>query len=702
MTSSLTPFFEPNSVAIIGASGNPVKLSQGIVKNMLAAGYQGKIYPINPKTDSILGLQCFSSISQVDGEVDLAVIILPSKMIPEVIKACGEKGVKAITVISGGFKEIGSGGITLEKDIIKLVKKYHMRMIGPNCVGTLNLSTGLNTTFIRGLPTVGGIGFISQSGAVCGGVVDHIAKQGLGFSHLLSLGNEADVNETDMIEYLAGDDHTTVVAVYLEGIQDGSRFIKVGREVTRKKPVLVLKAGRSSEGAKAVSSHTGSLAGSYDTYQAAFKQGGYFEVHNIRDLLNCAMTLDWLTPPCGNRAVIVTNSGGPGALASDSFSDHGIVLSELNSTTKTLLAEKLNPAAQVANPIDMLGGATEMEYTHALEHALADDNVDMALVVLVPTSLVDPVKIAGAIIEAAQKSEKPVISCLMGFESVGPARDNLHANKIPMIDFPSQAGVMFDALIAHRHNTNKQVENSLELEHTGQSKIDHILIVHPGLTSWGEHITRECLRAYDIPIVEGRLVATMADALFVAKELKYPVVLKGASNDILHKSDAHAVVVNVQNDAQLKSAYTDIIKNMRLVDESACIDGILIEKMAQKGKEIIIGMKRDPGFGPLIMFGMGGIFVELYKDVSFRVAPLSRSEVKDMIASTKAYQLLKGWRGEPVYDIHAIEEAILKLSQLACENPSISEIEINPLRVFEDGNGALALDCRMILDSGLS
>lgn len=697
MPTSLTPFFEPKSVAIIGASKSPKKLSNGIVKNMLSNGYEGNIFPINPKEDFILGIKCFPSIAQVDAQVDLAVIILPANVVPGVIKDCGEKGIKAVIVISGGFKEIGKDGSLLEQEVNEILKKYHMRMIGPNCVGTMNLVTGLNTTFIRGVPSTGGIGFISQSGAICGGVVDHVAKQGIGFSHLLSLGNEADVSETDMIEYLAGNKDTTVIAAYIEGIQDGQRFIQVGREVTRSKPVVVLKAGRSAEGARAVSSHTGSLAGSYDAYKAAFKQGGYFEVRTTKDLLNCAMALDWIKPPEGNRAVIVTNSGGPAALASDSFSDHGIILAELNDATKKSLAEKLNPAAQVANPVDMLGGAAEDEYGHALDLALADENVDMALAVLVPQSLVDPAKIAQAIIEAAKPSGKPVIACLMGCESVQRAHEILHANKIPMIDFPTQAGVMFHALIAHRDNLLRAKENGQNLTKAGISKITGLLTAYPKLKFWGEHVACDVLKAYGLPIVKGRLVKTIPEAIESAHELGYPVVMKGASNDILHKSDARAVAVNIKDRNQLEKSFREIMDNMHSVNSKAIIDGLLIEKMAPEGKEVIIGMKRDPSFGPLIMFGMGGIFVELFKDVAFRIAPLSRTDIHQMIESTKAYQLLKGWRGEPAYDIQAIEDAIMQLSQLAVDNPTISEIEINPLRVLPQGDGTLVLDCRMIL-----
>jgi len=697
MRESLKPFFEPASVAVIGASKNPDKLSNGIVKNLLAYGYDGRVYPINPKEKEILGLKCYMSILDVKDPVDLAVIILPAKFIAAVITDCGEKGVKAVTVISGGFKEVGPDGTALEKELITIVKKYNMRMIGPNCVGTMNLITGLNTTFIRGIPTAGGIGFISQSGAVCGGVVDHVAHQGIGFSHFLSLGNEADVSETDMIEYLADDKDTTVIAAYIEGVKDGQRFVHIARDVARTKPIVVLKAGRSAEGAKAVSSHTGSLAGSHVAYTAAFAQSGMIEVRTTKDLLNCAMALDWLKPPSGNRAVIVTNSGGPAALASDSFSEHDIRLADLSKTTQIALGEKLNASAQVANPVDMLGGAAEEEYAHALTHALEDEGVDMALAVLVPQSLVDPVKIAQAIVDASKPTKKPIIACLMGYASIQEARDTLHANKIPMIDYPSQAGVMFSALQKHGKNLLSSARVAQNIKSSKKENVFSILKEYPDLKLYGEHLTRDVLAAYGIPLVTGQLVQTVEDALISADALGYPVVLKGASKDVLHKSDAQAVVVNIVNNTTLKEAYKRITDNIKHVHPDAEIDGMLVEKMATEGKEVIIGMKRDTSFGPLIMFGMGGVFVELFKDVAFRIAPLTQEDVAEMIRSTRAYQLLNGWRGGLTYDIGTIEDVIMKISQLAIDNPQISEVEINPLRVFPEGEGALALDCRMIL-----
>jgi len=697
MPNSLTPFFEPQGVAIIGASQNPEKLSNGIVQNMLAYGYQGNIYPVNPKADQINGLVCYPAIKDVPGPVDLAVVILPAPFIPAVLRDCGEKGVRAVTVISGGFKEVGVEGKALEKELLEILAHYQMRMIGPNCVGTMNLISGMNTTFIRGMPARGGIGFISQSGAVCGGVVDHIANKGIGFSHFLSLGNMADVSETDMIEYLAQDPDTNVIAVYMEGVQDGARFIDVCRRITPQKPVVVLKAGRSDEGAKAVSSHTGSLAGSHAAYQAAFTQSGVIEVFSVTDLLNVSMALDWLTSPRGNRAVIVTNSGGPAALASDSFAQYGITLAGLSQPTQEKLAEKLNPAAQVANPVDMLGGASEGEYLHALCAALQDDNVDLALAVLVPTSLVDPVSIAQAVIDAAVTTDKPVVACLMGFEGVQEAVRLLHAHRIPCVDFPAKTGAMLHALLQNKEVESKSINTNISLRFKRNDAARKMFDASPGLKMWGEHVTRPLLAAYEIPLVPGALASNPQQAKQIAGDLGYPVVLKGASAQVLHKSDASAVVVNIPDAQALEQAYETILQNMLKANASAVIDGMLVEKMAQPGKEVIIGMKRDPSFGPLIMFGMGGIFVELFKDVAFRVAPLTAEDIHSMITDTRAFQLLNGWRGEPVYDIAAIEDVIAKLSQLAVDFPDISEVEINPLRVFPADSGALALDCRMIV-----
>lgn len=694
--SSVRPFFEPRGVAIIGASDRPDKLSHGILKNMLQYGYAGGVYPVNPKNSEILGKPCYADILSVPDPVDLAVIILPAPAIPSVVEDCGKKGIKAVTVISGGFKEVGENGKQLEAQILEITKRYNMRMIGPNCVGTFNLVTGMNTTFIKGLPARGGIGFVSQSGAVCGGIVDHVLGKGVGFSHFLSLGNEADVTETDMMEYLADDADTTVIAIYAEGIRDGRRFIDAARKVTGRKPVLILKAGRSEEGARAVSSHTGSLAGSHAAYQAAFKQSGVIEVKNATDLLNAAMALDWLKLPTGSRAAIITNAGGPAALASDSLAENGIQLASISALTQAKLREKLNPAAQVSNPIDMLGGATELEYGHALESVLADEGVDMVLAVLVPQALVDPVKVAQSFVDAAQRSEKPVLACMMGSYSVQEARDLLHQNHLPMTDYPEQTGVVFGALRQYA-----QIRQQHEATSGFDVKKDHALaekiLNSSSAKVWGEHVTRPLLKTYSVSLVEGELAADLPEAQESAARLGYPVVVKVASEDVLHKSDFGAIAVNISNDQEMEIAHQRILGNVKKYAPNAAIEGVLVEKMAPKGLEVIIGMKRDPGFGPLMMFGMGGIFVELFKDVAFRVAPLTYTDANEMVAETKAAQLLSGWRGGQEYDLEAIIENILRLSELAADFPQIQEIEINPLLVLPKGQGALALDCRMIL-----
>lgn len=698
MTSSLNPFFEPRGVAIIGASASPEKLSYGIVKNMMDYGYEGKIYPVNPRAEEILGLQCYPSIAGVPDPVELAVIVLPSQMIPSVIDDCGKRGIRAVTVISGGFKEVGDIGKDLELEVIQASKRHNIRMIGPNCVGTMNLITGLNTTFIKGAPARGGIGFISQSGAVCGGIVNHIEGKGIGFSHLLSLGNEADVDETDMIEYLNQDSHTNVIAAYVEGIQDGQKFIRVSRQVTPEKPLVILKAGRSDEGARAVSSHTGSLAGSQTAYAAAFRQCGAIEVFSITDLLNVSMTLDWLKSPKGRNVAIVTNSGGPAALASDSLAQYGLSLAHLSEKSQVNLRSNLNPAAQVQNPVDMLGGADEQAFAQAMHIVLEDPLVDMTLAILVPTSLVNTEAVARSIVDAVQRTSKPVIACFMGSAGVVEARRILHMNHIPMVDFPELTGVMFGALCSRMNFPDKPNDASLENNKQQYRTIEKIFESSKQKKVWGEHNTRPILNAYGIALVPGELITDRAKIFSAADRLGYPVVLKLASEDVLHKSDSGAIKIGIQNREELSQAIDEIIGNVKRAQPNALLEGFLVEKMIAQGAEVIIGMKRDHSFGPLMMFGMGGVFVELFKDVSFRIAPLNKYEAYKMIEDTKAFSLLSGYRGGIKYDLDAIVENLIKISHLASDFPQIKEIEINPLRVFPEGYGAMALDCRMITD----
>lgn len=695
MQNSLKPFFDSLGVAIIGASKKPNKLSYGIVKNLTLYGYQGAIYPVNPKEDEILGLTCYPDILSVPDPVDLAVIILPAASILSIIQDCNKRGIKAITVISGGFKELGSEGEELEKKLVSYVKENHMRMVGPNCVGTMSLHSGLNTTFISGVPDTGGIGFLSQSGAVLGGVVDYVKDKGIGFSHFLSLGNEADVSETDMIEYLGDDPHTKVITAYIEQIQDGQKFITIAKNVTRKKPIVVLKAGRTSAGARAVSSHTGSLAGSHAAYQAAFKQSGVVEVETVNDLFDVSQALALQNLPHGNKVAIVTNSGGPAALLSDSLANNGFVIADLSPNTIEELKKFLNPSAQVTNPVDMLGGAEPHEYDKAIQLLIEDPQVDVIVPILVPQALVNPVEVAEVIAKNSEKTKKTVIACFMGDSLVLRPRKLLHSRNVPMVVFPESVGDILGGMKTYADWLQTRVEQPVLIEGVNKEVVREIIFKNDQNKTIGEEQTRTILQAYGVHIVRGGSADEELSAGKIAEEIGFPVVMKINSPDILHKSDFGGIRLGLRNKEEVQIAFIEMMEMIRNKKPDARLEGVLIEAMAPKGSEVIIGMKRDPGFGAMMMFGFGGIFVELFKDVSFRVAPLTKSDAYEMIMTTKAGKLLQGYRGEKEKDIDAIVDVILKLSQISIDFDQIEEIEINPLLVLEEG--VLALDGRVIL-----
>lgn len=697
MANSLHAFFKPRGVAVIGASTKPNKLSYGIVKNLLSYGYQGAVYPINPNAQELLGLQCYADVRDVPDPVDLAVIVLPAPLTLDAIKACVARGIKAVVIISGGFREIGPSGKALEKAIMRVAKDNGMRIIGPNCVGTMDMYSGCNTTFIQGMPEPGPIGFVSQSGAVCGGVVDLLINQNIGFSHFASLGNEMDVSESDVIEYLAQDDNVKVIAVYIEGIQNGQRFLQVAKKVTPHKPIVILRAGRSEAGAKAISSHTGSLAGSHTAYQAAFEQSGVIEVDDIQSLFNVAWGLGTQPLPKGTRAVITTNAGGPAALASDSLAANHFSLAQLSDATQSALREKLNPSAQVANPVDMLGAAEPAEYAWSLDHLIQDPGVDVLLPILVPQALVDTAAVAHAFVDAAQTTDKTLLSCIMGEASVHQARKILHQHKVPMYPYPEDLGRVLGAMHQYTTVLARQTAQPLHPDHVQVEVARQILADLKHRPSLGEPETRPLLQAYGIPVVPGALADSADLAAEVAESLGFPVVMKIVSPDILHKSDAGGIRLNLTTIDQVKLAYQEMMQHLSQNLPEAFLEGVLIEKMVPKGHEVIVGMRRDPTFGPMLMFGMGGIFVELIKDVAFKLAPLSQYDINDVFNRTYAGKLLKGYRGSQPADLTALSDVIARLSQLALDFPNISEIEINPLLVFDQGQGVLSLDSRAIL-----
>lgn len=697
MTSSLKPFFEPTGVAIIGASSNPRKLSYGILRNLVNSAYAGGVYPVNPAAAEILGKPGYADISAVPDPVELAVIVLPAQVIAETLEACGRRGVKAVVVISGGFKEVGAGGEELEARCLEIIHRHGMRMIGPNCVGLVNLHTGLNFTFIHGVPDAGGIGFMAQSGAVLGGVVDQVLGKGIGFSHFISMGNEADVTETDLMEYLAEDPQTRVIATYVEQIKDGRRFLETARRVSRIKPIVLLKGGRSSAGARAVSSHTGSLAGAYSAYQAAFRQAGVIEVESLAALFEVAQAFDFQPLPGGKRAVIVTNAGGPAALASDALSANGLVLDDLESGTRETLRAVLNPAAQVSNPVDILGGAEPQDYSHCITALMKDDTVDIVLPLLVPQALVSSAGVAQAIVDSSKERNKTVLACLLGDISVGEARLVLHKNRIPMYTQPESLGVVLKAMLDYKAWLSCPAADPPKFSDIDRAAAARLLAEAAGKESLGEAETRPLLAAYGIPLVAGGFAATADEAAALAERIGYPVVMKIVSPQLLHKSDAGGIKLNLADGAEVVRAYEAMLAGVSAARPDAKVNGVMVERMAPKGQEVIIGMRRDPGFGPLMMFGLGGIYVELFKDVSFRVAPLRVEDARGMIAETRAGRLLTGFRGQPGADVDTVVDVLLRLSQMAMDQPEVEEIEVNPLLVFPAGQGALALDGRVII-----
>lgn len=712
--SQLTPFFNPSGVAVIGASADPRKLSHGVLRNCLSYGFAGAVYPVNPRTQEILGLPCYPDIEAVPDPVELAVLMTPAAACPGVLEACGRRGLKAAIIISGGFREVGAEGLALEQALLRIAGDYGMRLIGPNCVGTLDAHTGLNTTFIRTMPKPGPIAFVSQSGAICGGILEWTAGKGIGFSRFATLGNAADVAETDLLLDLAEDPNTRVIVAYVEAIRDGRRFIDVARQITPHKPILVIKAGRTAAGTRAVSSHTGSLAGEMAAYDAAFTQAGVLRVDTVEDLFDHALALAYGPLPRGPRVAVVTNAGGPASLAADVIEQVGLLMPPTPEGTRAVLAGFTHPEAQLANPVDMLGGAEPAQFEQAVAALLAGDAFDAVLPILVPQALVDPVAVAEAIGRAAgSERDKPVIACFMGDEVVRRPMALLHEHQIASYIFPEQAARALGALWRYAEVKGRWVDwefGKLAADSAHRSPvIDYRLpITLPsGPAQLGEAEARPILAAYGIAQPRAELARSAEEAGRLAAQIGFPVALKIVSPDIFHKSEVGGIALRLGDEAAVQAAFTAMLARVQERQPGARVDGALVAQMAPPGHELIVGMRRDPQFGPLLMVGLGGIYVELLKDVAFRVAPFSRAETLAMIGETHAGKLLAGLRGQPPADIDAVADVIERVAQLALDHPQMEEIDVNPLLayplnrragvVYAAGQGALAVDVRMVL-----
>ncbi len=714
--STLHYFFNPTGVAIIGASADPHKLSHGVLRNMLSYGYQGAVYPVNLRADAILGQRCYPDIASVPDPVELAVLMVPAAACPAVLTACGLRGLKAAIVISGGFREVGAEGRALEDELVRIASSYGMRLIGPNCVGTLDAHTGLNSTFIRTMPKPGPIAFVSQSGAICGGILEWTAGKGVGFSRFATLGNEADVTETDLIEALADDPNTRVIVAYVEAIQDGRRFIDVASRVSQEKPILVIKAGTTQAGTRAVSSHTGSLAGEMAAYDAAFLQSGVLRVGTVEELFNNALALAYGPLPRGRRVAVVTNAGGPASLAADEIENVGLVMPPTPEATRKRLAEFTHPEAQLGNPVDMLGGAEPPQYEQAVAALLADDTFDAVMPILVPQALVDPVAVAEAIGRAATCCDKPVVVCFMGDDAVRQPMAVLHEFYIASYQFPEQAaralGAMWQVAEGRRSEvrgsevreirTVREVLPIREVENrkaAGEVAAMLAAALQHGRAELGEAEARPILAVSGVPQARAEIAQTANEAARLAAMIGFPVALKIVSPDIFHKSEVGGIALQLADETAVRDAFDAMMARVRERRPSARIEGALVAAMVRPGHELIVGMRRDPQFGPLLMVGLGGIYVELLKDVAFRVAPFDRNEARRMIAETHAGKLLSGLRGQPPADVEAVVDVILQVAQLALDHPQIQEINVNPLMVYPTGAapGALAVDVRMVL-----
>ena len=697
---SFPAFLSPRSIAVIGASRNEGKIGHAVLSNMIHSGFQGPIYPINPSSDEILGLPCYPDLNAVEGDIDLAVIVIPAGTVPEMLESCGRRGVKGAIIITAGFREIGHDGLMAERKMAEIAKTYQMRILGPNCLGLIDTLVPMNASFAAGMPRRGKIAFMSQSGALCTSVLDIALAQDVGFSRFVSLGNKADLNEINFLQAWAEDPESKVVMAYLEGIQDGARFIELARLVTKSKPVIAIKSGTTGAGAKAVSSYTGTLAGSERAYEAAFKQAGVIRAGSVESLFDLAIAFSRQPLPTSDQVAIITNAGGPGIMASDAIERAGLKLAGLNRETMDRLRKVLPAAASVINPVDVLGDALADRYRSALELVSADPNVGAILVILSPQFTTQLEETARAVGETGDKIQIPVLACFMGEGGTIAGRRILTDHRIPNYIVPERAVAALKAMVDQREWGQTPIPD-LEAFPAERSRVSEIFqqVRAEGRLQIGDTEARAILGAYGISIPGSRLCKSPEEAVSFAEEVGYPVVMKIASPNILHKTDIGGVRLGISNPSDVRDSF-DLLtfRTLRYMPDAE-IWGCLVQQQVRGGKEVIVGMNKDPQFGPLVMFGLGGIYVEVLQDVSFRIAPFSRREADQMIREIRAFNLLQGVRGQARSDIEEIVKTLLKVSQLVTDFPEIVELDINPLIVFEEGRGARAIDMRLVLAS---
>ncbi|MGQ9557999.1 MAG: acetate--CoA ligase alpha subunit [Desulfurispora sp.] len=696
----LSSFFSPRSVAVIGASRTPGKIGYAIVDNIIKSGYSGTIVPVNPREQEILGHKCYSRITEAPGPIDMAVISVPAAKAVGAVEDCARAGVKNLVIITAGFKEVGKEGLALEKQIVALCQENNITMLGPNCVGMMDTHTPINASFAVNFPRRGDIAFISQSGAMLVAILDWSRHTGLGFSKVISLGNKASLTESHFIDAVAADPNTRVVLCYIEDVANGKHFLEVARRASRQKPVIILKSGTSQAGAQAASSHTGALAGSDLAYNTAFKQTGIIRASTMAELFDLAIAFSNQPVPRGKRVVVVTNAGGPGIVTTDRIENQGLKMARFEKETIDYLRQNLPAESNIYNPVDVLGDATVERYQIALQKTLADPQVDSAVVLVCPTAVTDAASIAQVVIDEHRKvPEKPVFAAYMGGESLAAGARRLSEAGIPCYTFPETAidairGMSYYREILQQPASAGDIRpDNLDPETVRrifqQVRRDNRLVL---LGSEAVQV----MEAYGIPCAPTALATSPDQAVELAQAMGYPLVMKIASPKILHKTDVGGVKIGIADAAGVKNAFAEIMENVTRLLPNTEIYGIEIQKMMPRGTEIIIGMIKDVQFGPLIACGLGGIYVNLLKDVSFRLADgLTRTEIEKMLSETKAYTLLRGYRGEQPADINTIVDMIARTACLVGDFTEISELDINP--VFAYPTGARALDVKITI-----
>ena len=694
----LEAIFTPRSVAVVGASPDPTKLGHRVLKNIVENGYIGRILPIHPSAPQVLDLPAYASIGAVPEPIDLAVIVVPPQAVLGVVEECGKQKVQGLVVITAGFKEVGGEGKELERKLIELVAQYDMRMVGPNCLGIIDTTTPLNASFAALMPEKGQIAFMSQSGAMCTAILDWSKVEGIGFSRFVSLGNKADVDEVTLLEEWSDDPHNRVILAYLEGINDGQRFVETARRVTKKTPAIAIKSGTSQAGTQAASSHTGSLAGSEKAYEAAFSQSGILRANTMEQLFDYALAFSYQPLIPGNRVAIVTNAGGPGIICTDAAEHSGLAVARFDPSTIKRLQDELPPTANVFNPIDVIGDAKADRYEIALRAALADPNVDGVIVLFTPQGGSEPVETAQAIARLSADQPKPVVTSYMGAASLGPALKLLNEHRIPNYAFPERAVSALRAMSRQREWIARPKGEYVRFDvDTERVRALFKSVREAGRVELGEIEARDVIEAYGMRLPQSRLARTPDEAATFASEIGFPVVMKISSPDILHKSDMGGVKVGIADASSARDTFELIEYRARKYSRDATIWGVLVQEMVPKGREVLVGVNRDPQFGPLVVFGLGGIYVEVMKDVAYNLAPVSRQEAAEQIRAIRSYPLLRGVRGDLPADIAAAEEVLLRVSQMVTDFPEIVEMDINPLVIHNQGQGAVVLDARIIL-----